>query len=410
MSTRMRRTLRRRSGIAAGRLGMRAVALCLLLAAGGCRKQLAPADRPSGPGSVAATSAPEPIVVPSTPPALAGVVSPPARGAFLGAYLPPAPFDIRALDAYARISPKAPSILMWYQPWAEKGPHEFDPAACVSVYQRGATPMITWEPWNPGTDANFLKEPANQPAFKLAAIIDGRYDDYIRGFARGVKSARGPVMIRLMHEMNGNWYPWGGTTNGNSPAQFVAAWRHVHGLFAEEGATNVTWVWSINHESVPSTNANRFAAYYPGDAYVDWVAASGFNWGSASPYSTWRTFDQRYRKPLAYLKTLRKPVMLAELGTVEQGGSKATWITDAYAQIRTRHPEIKAVVYYNSLEKGPKLVQDWRITTSSASTRAYRSAVEPPYFVAGPTPELGAWKTALTTDNWTYLRSLPPVY
>ena len=270
--------------------------------------------------------------------------------------------------------------------------------------------MITWEPWNPGTDANYLKDPANQPAFRLAAIIDGRYDDYIRRFAQGVKSVRGPVMIRLMHEMNGNWYPWGGTVNGNSPAQYVAAWRRVHRIFAEAGATNVTWVWSMNHESVPSTDANRFAAYYPGDGYVDWVAVSGFNWGSASPYSTWRTFDQRYRVPLAYLKTLRKPVILAELGTVEQGGSKAAWISDAYAQIRTRHPEIKAVVYYNSLEKGPKLAQDWRITTSSASTRAYRSAVAAPHFVAGPAPQLDAWKTALTTDNWTYLRSLLPVY
>ena len=383
-------------------------AVAMVPAMAGCRRQLSPAERLDG--SIPTTSAAGASAVPSTPPAFARVVSAPAHGALIGAYLPPAPFDIRALDAYSGISPKAPAILMWYQPWADKGPHEFDAAACLSVYQRGAIPMITWEPWDPGTNANFVKNPAVQPAYKLSAIVGGTYDDYIRRFARGVKSVRGPVMIRLMHEMNGNWYPWSGTTNGNTPAQFIAAWRHVHALFAEEGAKNVTWVWSINHESVPAISENHFAAYYPGDAYVDWVAMSGFNWGTTSPVSTWRTFDQRYRIPLAYLKTLHKPVVLAEFGTVEQGGNKAAWITDAYAQIRTRHPEVKAVVYFNSLEKGPDLVQDWRITSSPVSRRAYSAAVGQPYFLAGPAPTLRVWKTALTTDNWTYLRSLPPVY
>ena len=385
-----------------------ALVAALFLVVAGCHRQLSPAERAAGstPGTPSGAAS----VVTSVPPAFARVVAPPARGAFIGAYLPPAPFDIRALDAYVRISPKAPAILMWYQPWADSGPHEFDAASCVSVYQRGAIPMITWEPWDPGTNANYVKNPASQSAYKLSAIIGGRYDDYIRRFARGVKSVRGPVMIRLMHEMNGNWYPWSGTTNGNTPAQFIAAWRHVHALFAEEGAKNVTWVWSINHESVPANYANRFAAYYPGDSYVDWVAMSGFNWGTTSSYSAWRSFEQRYRLPLAYLKTLHKPVVLAELGTVEQGGNKAAWITDAYARIRTHHPEVKAVVYFNSLQKGPKLVQDWRVTTSRASVRAYRAAVGAPYFLSGPAPALRAWKMALTDDNWTYLRSLPPVY
>jgi hypothetical protein len=67
-------------------------------------------------------------------------------------------------------------------------------------------------------------------------------------------------------------------------------------------------------------------------------------------------------------------------------------------------------VYFNSLQKGPDLLQDWRVTTSPASERAYRAAVGAPYFLSVPAPTLHAWKTALKDDNWTYLRSLPPVY
>ena len=45
--------------------------------------------------------------------------------------------------------------------------------------------------------------------------------------------------------MNGNWYPWGVGVNGNKPGEYVEAWRHVHDIFVQEGATSdVKWVWS----------------------------------------------------------------------------------------------------------------------------------------------------------------------
>jgi len=346
----------------------------------------------------------------STVPTLAGAIEPPAIGALLGVYRPPAPFDMTALDSYAGVSSKSPAILMWYQSWAELGPHEFDPAACFSVFQRGAIPMISWEPWDPGNNANLVKDPVNQPAFRLSTILDGTWDEYIRTFARRVKSVRGPVMIRLMHEMNGNWYPWAGTVNGNTPAQFVAAWRHVHDVFDEEGASNVTWVWSVNHESVPDTPKNAFAAYYPGDAYVDWVAMSGFNWGTSRPRTSWHAFEFWYRKPLAYLGGLHKPIVIAELGCVEDGGDKAAWITDAYARIRTSHPEVKAVIYFDSREEGLNGLQDWRIMSSDASAQAFRAAVSFPYYLSGPAPTLSRWTSGLSATDLNYMRSLPPVY
>lgn len=346
----------------------------------------------------------------STPPAMAGPLQPPESGAYLGVYQPPAPFEISALDSYSRYSDKKPAILMWYQPWDKKQPREFDPAAVVAVYQRGAIPMVTWEPWNPGKDANKLQDPANQPTYRLKNIINGKFDGYIRRFARSVKSVRGPVMIRLMHEMNGDWYPWSGTANGNRPKEFVKAWRHVHDLFKKEGATNVTWVWSINHESSPAGSYNSYSVYYPGDAYVDWVSISGFNWGTSSPGTRWHTLTYWYAKPMAYLKSTGKPIVVSEFATVEQGGDKGAWIRDAYKRFRTDYPAVKAVIYYNKREWQGGAIQDWRINTSKSSREAYATAVSSSHYLGAPASGLAEWINGLSTANWVYLRSLKPVY
>jgi beta-mannanase len=270
--------------------------------------------------------------------------------------------------------------------------------------------MVTWEPWDPGTNANSLKTPSIQPQFRLARIIDGSFDPYIRRFARRAAALRGPLMLRLMHEMNGRWYPWGGTVNGNKPEEFVQAWRHVHDIFVHEGATNVTWVWSPNHESRPNTIENRYSVYYPGDAYVDWVAATGFNFGSTTPTSKWVSFEGNFAAPLAYLRTLGKPVMISEFGSVEQGGNKAAWMADALSRIRNDHPEIKAFVYFDSNEKGSVQSQDWRINSSPSSLTAFQKGIADPYFVGAPANTLSAWTNSLSNTDWSYLRSIQPLY
>lgn len=270
--------------------------------------------------------------------------------------------------------------------------------------------MITWEPWDPGDDANQLKNPAHQPQFRLSNITRGDFDPYIREWALDIRRLGGPVMLRPLHEMNGSWYPWAGTVNGNKPSDFVPAWRHIHDIFEKEGATNVTWVWSINGENVPNTLENGYGAYYPGDDYVDWTAISSFNWGLSDPQNLgWKTWSQSYVKPLEYLSTLNKPICIAEMACVEQGGDKAAWIADTYAQIQKR-PHIKAVIYYDALEKQPTSTQDWRIDSTPASLDAYRTAIASPHYVDKAPAALTDWVAGLKMADWTYLSSLDPVY
>src|SRR5205823_10852101 len=103
----------------------------------------------------------------------------------------------------------------------------------------GAVPLVTWEPWD-------WQKGLAQPDFALARISGGAFDDYARAWAAAAKQWGRPLYVRFAPEMNGDWRPWSERVNGNHPGDFVAAWRHLHDLFAAAGASNVRWVWSPN--------------------------------------------------------------------------------------------------------------------------------------------------------------------
>ena len=108
-----------------------------------------------------------------------------------------------------------------------------------NVRAYGAIPVFSW---------NSTVEPAEPRPARLQprTMIDGRYDSYIREFATKAKEWGHPFFLRFDWEMNGFWFPWSEGVNGNTPGQFVAAWRHVHDIFTAVGATNATWVWCPN--------------------------------------------------------------------------------------------------------------------------------------------------------------------
>src|SRR5690606_5558084 len=118
---------------------------------------------------------------------------------------------------------------------------------------------------------------------------------------------------------------------------YVRAWRHVHRVFAAEGARNVSWIWSVNNLEGAAAEGHDIARYYPGARYVDWVSTSGFNWGSAYEWSGWRTADPLYRATYRALSRFGKPIMISEIGTTDLGGDPEGWIVDTLARLRTAY-------------------------------------------------------------------------
>ena len=292
------------------------------------------------------------------------------------------PWDMRSLDAFeADAGGKQASILHFGQPWYVAGAAQpFYAAPLDAVRSRGAIPLVDWCSWNTSSGGS-----ATQPEFQLAGIIRGDHDPMIRAWAEGAKAWGKPFFLRFDHEMNGAWYPWSETANGNSTGEYALAWRHVHDIFTSVGATNVTWVWSPN---VTSKRSQPLDGLYPGDAYVDWVGMDGYNWGPnpvrhAAP---WISFARLFGPTYDTLGTLAptKPVMIAEIGTSEYGGSKARWIADALsASTLDAFPRIGALVWFNWAPEGV----DWKIESSPAAQSAFATSIASPRYAGA---EFGA--------------------
>ena len=313
----------------------------------------------SGASSTPSATSTTPATAPRTP---AGVApSPPA--VLFGVSTPSGPRDLSELDAFEANAGKRVGVVMYFQGWAYD---EFDATLAAAVAARGALPEITWEPWD-------YRSGVDQPAYSLASIAAGSHDAYITRWAEGARAYGGPLLVRFAHEMNTDHYPWSEAVNGNQRGQYVAAWRHVVDIFRTVGASNVSWVWSPN---VAGPGTLPLARLYPGDHYVDWVAADGYNGGTALPCGGWLTFTQIFDATLAELASLApgKPVMIGETASTEDGGAKASWITEFFAEL-ARRPQIRGFVWFNHQKE-----TDWRIESSVAATRAFAAGVADPRY------------------------------
>ena len=281
-----------------------------------------------------------------------------------------------AFATFERQAGRRMSLVHWGQPWTANGRYySFPRAEMRAVRRHGSIPVLNWASWNLGAGAV-------QPHFRMKDIVAGTFDGYIATWARQAKAWGHPFMLRFNHEMNGWWYPWGvgldaggRPVNGNTPRDFVRAWRHVHRIFDRVGARNVTWVWTPNIQS-DSPRYLRLSRMYPGRRYVDWVGLSGYNrgddWLSAMSLFTGRgtTYLENTYRQLRRIAP-RKPVMLAETGSVEAGDGgarKAAWIRKLLRRtVPKRLKAVKAVMWF-----------DWAIapwtTMPIASSTAARAA------------------------------------
>ncbi|HWF33741.1 MAG TPA: glycosyltransferase [Solirubrobacteraceae bacterium] len=304
---------------------------------------------PRGPG-------PWPISASVTPKPAVGVTSPALAANSTAAWTTS---DLVQVNVFEHTARTHASIVMWFADWQHA---HVEQSQLRAIARRGSIPEISWEPWDYMVG---LRRP--QPDYTLASIIDGRHDAYIRAWAQQLHAYGGPVLLRFAQEMNGDWYPWSESTNGNLPGQFVVAWRHVHDIFTAEHATNVKWVWS----PVARYGVALSTTDYPGDAYVDVLGLSGFNGGTALPWTGWRSFSSLFNGSIATLHRLApsKPIQISEVGSAEAGGDKAAWIANMFSDLRA-HPQVTSVVWFDLRKQ-----TDWRINSSPASGQAFATAV-----------------------------------
>jgi hypothetical protein len=230
--------------------------------------------------------------------------------------------------------------------------------------ENGRIPMLTWG--KPDT----------------LTITSGSQDAWIRAQAQRLAQLPGPFFFRFWAEMDAD----STASKVHSPADFIAAWRRVHDIFVQEGATNAVWVWCPTAWKFV-TGGPLPPVFYPGDAYVDWVAADGYNWAPNKPGTAWRSLVQIFQSFYDWAVTTGKPIMIAETGVLERNpGDKAAWIADAQAALKSGFSMVQAFVYFNTQLVHSGITYDWRTDTSTSSYDAYKAMAADPYFNEGSAP------------------------
>jgi hypothetical protein len=265
------------------------------------------------------------------------------------------------LDRFIAATGTTPDVVGVFEDWSLDRPLQRDIADTVAA--RGSRLVLTWEPWDSAAQS------VSQPRYSLESIADGSHDRYIDVFARSVKAYPHEVVVRFMHEMNGFWYPWASGAEGNTPQEYVRAWRHVHERFARLGVSNVRWMWAPNAVYPGAGDLRRL---YPGDAYVDRIGISAYNWGARrhdGVLTRWQGFESLFEPTIDRVRRFSdKPVWVAEVGSTSSGGSKAAWIGSMFADLRSSR-EIAGVIWFDIHDTNQNA--DWRIETESDAVRAW---------------------------------------
>jgi len=177
-------------------------------------------------------------------------------------------------------------------------------------YKNGAVVTLTWHEVRPTddepvtfkdsvqgrlTDAEWkeLLTPGTPLNLRWCAQVDT-----IAGYLKQLQDAHVPVIFRPYHEMNGNWFWWGGRP-GNSGS--AALYRQIYDRFVNvHHLDNLLWAWNVNAPN--GKNAGAIEAYDPGAQFADLVTMDIYG-----------EFKQEYYTSMLALAGDR-PIALAEVG------------------------------------------------------------------------------------------------
>lgn len=123
--------------------------------------------------------------------------------------------------------------------------------------------------------------------------------DNIALYLKQLQYAKVPVLWRPYHEMNGDWFWWGGRYEGKYTT--AALYRQIFDRMVKyHKLNNLIWVWSVDR---PGKEGREFDKYYPGTRYLDILSIDIYE----------NDFSQSYYEGLLALSE-GKPLALGEVG------------------------------------------------------------------------------------------------
>lgn len=227
-----------------------------------------------------------------------------------------------------------PSIVEYYQAFG----HDFSSLNAGHIAYVGARPLIQIDPHR----------------VSMTAIAAGQYDPYLVKYADAVKGFGHPVLLSFGHEMNGTWSSW--SEPFTKPSDFVAAWRHIHDVFARQKVKNVQWTWDVSH----SYGKHGYKPWWPGSKYVDWIGIDGY-------LRPGQTFAKQFWGPINLVRKLaKKPVFLAETA-VAPGPGQVKQIADLFHGAVQRH--VRAIIWFDVNKKA-----NWQLNANTEAAAAFKTS------------------------------------
>jgi len=190
----------------------------------------------------------------------------------------------------------------------------------VQQHQKGSLITICWHAVPPTTNepVTFRPQPGAEP--DSLASIQGRLQeqqfrdvltpgtvlykhwcaqvDSVASYLKKLQDAHVPVLWRPYHEMNGDWFWWGGRVGEYGTVTLYC--QLFERLVYHHKLTNLVWVWSVDRPNKPEM---QFSNFYPGTNYLDILSLDVYR----------NDFSMAYYDSLLNLSS-GKPLVLAEVG------------------------------------------------------------------------------------------------
>jgi hypothetical protein len=212
-----------------------------------------------------------------------------------------------------------------------------------------------------------------------AAKPGGALYKNMQGIAAQIKAFGATVYIIFNHEPEAS----GSTANGTGP-QFAAAFRTFVTVMRASGVTNAKYVATFTGYGFSRKDSGNVNNYYPGDGYVDAVAADVYNWAScrAQPWTSMETLVAGIAAFGAAHPT--KQLMIMEWGSVEDPkvpGHKAAWIKDVEAMFKLpAYRQFTVALSWSGINTKPEC--SFNYTTSASATAAWKVMGNDPDYLA----------------------------
>ncbi|MGA3041139.1 MAG: glycosyl hydrolase [Bryobacteraceae bacterium] len=260
-------------------------------------------------------------------------------------------------------------------------------AEAIRQYRNGAIVTFTWHAVRPTDDEPVTFRDSVQgrlsdfewrEVLTPGTTLNKRWCaqvDVIAGYLKQLRDAHIPVLWRAYHEVNGDWFWWGGRKGKDGSASL---YRQLFDRFVNyHHLDNLVWVWNANSPGGGGHGPGPYVDYFPGLEYADVLSVDIYG-----------EFKQSYYDDLLALSG-GKPVALGEVGGLPSPATlkeqpKYTWFMTWSEFIEMSNSLESARAVYHD----PRALNrdDPRLAEPMAAIRKLSPAPDPQLVTPDPLP------------------------